>query len=589
MTTLKTLSEGTILLERYLIQKELGKGGFGRTYLIEDLQQNRQKYVLKEFLHNQNNGELNPKARSLFEQEARILDQLNHEQIPKFLDWFEEDNKIFIVQQYIEGDNYWELLCKREKNNQSFSEEEIIKLLKDLLSVIDYIHSKKIIHRDISPDNIIFCNEIQKPVLIDFGVVKETIKTFMNDNYSGAKGTIIGKLGYSAPEQLKTGECYPNSDIYALGVTALVLLTGKEPSLLFNSYDREKQWYKYVNISQKLKHILYKMLAEYPSERYSSAKEVLQELNKVNVNQTHLKNIKSIVKTIVVKTQKIPQKTSLIPNNNLTEKINFKSKYILLFYLLATLGLGGIILKVKSPYINAICKTFDNCARDKEYEQKYQVIVNDGNKIINAFHQGENIEELNANYNSLNNVITRLKNIPDDVKIYPQTQSKLTEYNQNLEQFKQTIDYEKNAENEFNLIVKNQDELNIKTGKNYTINSYQTIKKEWVNLQERLNNLKKDTFIASQIPTKIIECEEKISYIDNKINSLIAEEKRKQELARIAAQKKANQRNRQASVITKKNPPSPKKKRVNQTNKNIPTSPQASPPPVNVSRKGKYW
>ena len=152
MNATNSLSTGTLLSNRYLIKQELGAGGFARTYLIEDLAKNNQKCVLKEFVPAENNGQLNPKSRNLFEQEAKILAKLNHQQIPTFLDWFEEQNKIFIVQQYIEGDNYWELLCKRKENNQLFSEEEIVAWLKDLLTVIDYIHSQKVIHRDISPD-----------------------------------------------------------------------------------------------------------------------------------------------------------------------------------------------------------------------------------------------------------------------------------------------------------------------------------------------------------------------------------------------------------------------------------------------------
>lgn len=164
MTHYHIFSEKKTLFNRYLIKKILSKGNFGNTYLVEDLKQNNQQFVLKEFLQNKKDIELNPQIFRLVKENAKLLDKLNHKQIPQFLHWLEQNNNLFLVQQYIEGYTYDQLLAKKKENNDLFSEEEVINFLKSLLLVIDYIHRKNIIHKNISPDNIIFSNQIQKPV-----------------------------------------------------------------------------------------------------------------------------------------------------------------------------------------------------------------------------------------------------------------------------------------------------------------------------------------------------------------------------------------------------------------------------------------
>ncbi len=590
MNATNSLSTGTLLSNRYLIKQELGAGGFARTYLIEDLTKNHQKCVLKEFVPAENNGQLNPKSRNLFEQEAKILAKLNHQQIPTFLDWFEEQNKIFIVQQYIEGDNYWELLCKRKENNQLFSEEEIVAWLKDLLTVIDYIHSQKVIHRDISPDNIIYCTAINKPVLIDFGVVKQVMMTAIGGNYSGKQGTMIGKIGYSAPEQLKTGECYPNSDLYALAVTALVLLTGKEPSLLFSSYHREKQWHKYVNINDNLKQILTNMLAEYPSERYKSAQEVLTDLNQINLSSSTSASNQSKKHTIPAKSQVIPSPTEIVTNQRNIGNNKNKYKYIILLSLATLLGLGGVFVGIRHPHITAICKPLDNCARDKEYDEKYQQIVRDGNEISKKKNDPKNINQLVSNYNELKRVISELKQIPDDVKIFTQAEDKLKKYEIILGDIEKKIEIEKKAEQEFNSIVTDINKLKIKTSEAKGIKSYQEVKSEWQKLQDELNNLDKNVFVASQIPGKITESQENIQKIDKQINLLVAEEKRRAEReARIA---KPRVSPRKPASTPRQNTSNNRRTASQNTPRQNPSSSPRTPSqatPNNVSRKGSVW
>ncbi|MBW4671395.1 MAG: serine/threonine protein kinase [Cyanomargarita calcarea GSE-NOS-MK-12-04C] len=280
---LAQISPGTLINSRYRIDKLLGQGGFGRTYLAFDIQRFGEPCVLKEFVPANTKAEILRKSQELFEREAKVLYKIDHPQIPKFLAWFTEKDRLFIVQEYIDGKNYWQILHDRlSEKRQPFSEAEVRRWLIDMVPILEYIHERNIIHRDISLENIMLANNQYKPMLIDFGVVKEKFTQILaadplNTQYS-SRGSVVGKMGYSPPEQLRLGYCYPSSDIYALGVCVVVLLTGRMPHLLIDD-SFKWQWRSYVNISASLARILDKMLAEVPTERYQSAGLILMDLN----------------------------------------------------------------------------------------------------------------------------------------------------------------------------------------------------------------------------------------------------------------------------------------------------------------------
>ncbi|KAB8331431.1 serine/threonine protein kinase [Scytonema tolypothrichoides VB-61278] len=294
---LPELNPGTSINDRYQIQRLLGQGGFGRTYLAVDTQRFGDYCVLKEFVPANTAEPVLLKSRELFEREAKTLYQLNHPQIPKFLAWLTEKQRIFIVEEYIEGDSYSRLLGDRLSiQKKPFSEAEVIQWLLELLPVLEYIHKHNIIHRDISPDNVMLSRKLSKPVLIDFGVVKQKVTQILagdssNSSHSVA-GSVVGKMGYSPPEQIRMGRSYPCSDLYALSVSALVLLTGKMPRLLIDQ-SFQWQWKSYAQVSDFLSQILEKMLAERPADRYQSAREVLNLLQSqsssggINVISSH--------------------------------------------------------------------------------------------------------------------------------------------------------------------------------------------------------------------------------------------------------------------------------------------------------------
>ena len=274
----------TLLRRRYLIQQVLGQGGFARTYLAMDQERFQEPCVIKEFVVSYQDDALIRKAKGLFKRESSILHQVKHPQIPRFWAAFEEDDRLFLVQDYVKGDTYRKIQQERKEAGKNFTEIEIIHLLTHLLPVLSYLHQRQIVHRDISPDNIILKTSepnqtaieasLGLPILIDFGAVKEATSglTLVSSM------TRVGKVGYAPPEQLQTGNVKPHSDLYALAVTCLVLLTGREPNVLIDSQDLSWRWDPYVQLSDTLATLLRKMLALHPGDRYPTAHEVWVDL-----------------------------------------------------------------------------------------------------------------------------------------------------------------------------------------------------------------------------------------------------------------------------------------------------------------------
>ncbi len=273
MTDSSFLPTGTILENNYQIIKGLGQGGFARTYLAANLRRFQENCVLKEFAPQIADAQVG-KATEMFEREASIMYKLEHDQIPKFREQFKAQTaageSLFIVQDYIEGDNYWQLLQNR---GRLFSEAEIVKFFRQLLPVLTYIHQLGVVHRDISPDNIICRQSDSLPVLIDFGAVKEAAA-----KYSHVTGTAVGKVGFAPDEQMRRGQVSPASDLYALAATALVLMTGLEPHQLYNIRTANWEWERKINVHPDLAAVINKMLAYRSKDRYQSAAEVLSAL-----------------------------------------------------------------------------------------------------------------------------------------------------------------------------------------------------------------------------------------------------------------------------------------------------------------------
>lgn len=199
------ITVGTVLQNRYRIIQILGQGGFGRTYLAEDQRRFNELCAIKELISTATEAVAWEKAKELFHREAAILYQIEHPQVPKFRERFEQDQRLFLVEDYVAGQTYRAMLAERQAIGKTFTEAEVLQLIQSLLPVLEHIHSRGIIHRDISPENIILRDSDAKPVLIDFGVVKE-LATRLRSPESAMPETTVGKLGYSPSEQMQTGE-----------------------------------------------------------------------------------------------------------------------------------------------------------------------------------------------------------------------------------------------------------------------------------------------------------------------------------------------------------------------------------------------
>ncbi len=266
------------LKDRYCAIKLLGEGGFGRTFIASDADRLDADCVIKQFLplsQVQQNRGLLEKATEMFAQEAKQLLQLgDHPQIPTLFADFEEEGRLYLVQEFIDGQN----LLQELEEGGAFSGEKVEELLLDLLPVIKYIHSKQVIHRDIKPENILRRQTDGKLVLIDFGVAKQLTGSVLIKT-----GTKLGTEGYAPIEQLRGGKAYPASDLYSLGVTCIHLLTDTAPDELHDPMKGRWLWRNKLieqgrTVSERLGKVIDKLLQDWVSDRYQSAEEAIADI-----------------------------------------------------------------------------------------------------------------------------------------------------------------------------------------------------------------------------------------------------------------------------------------------------------------------
>ncbi|WP_235656504.1 serine/threonine-protein kinase, partial [Fischerella thermalis] len=301
-----------LLRKRFRVIRVLSdEGGFGRTYLAEDIDKLNERCVIKQLAPKFQESWALSKAMDLFQREAQRLQQLGeHPQIPTLLAYFEENTYLYLVQQFIDGQN----LLKELQQKRGYSAKEIREILLDLLPVLRFIHERGVIHRDIKPQNIIRRKIDGRLCLIDFGSSKQlTAKVHIQ------MGTSIGSHGYSAIEQIRDGKAYPASDLFSLGATCFHLLTGISPFKLWteHGYAWVQDWQQYLKspIATELVEVIDKLLAKDVQQRYQSAEQVLKDLMRKQLSDRKTETANSSVILPPTQPPFIPRKYALLRNS----------------------------------------------------------------------------------------------------------------------------------------------------------------------------------------------------------------------------------------------------------------------------------
>ncbi|MBD2532648.1 CHASE2 domain-containing protein [Nostoc flagelliforme FACHB-838] len=269
---------GKILARRYKIVKVLGSGGFSETYIAEDTQRpGNPQCVVKQLKPASTKPEALQLARRLFNSEAQTLEKLGiHHQIPQLLAYFEEDEEFYLVQERIIGHPLNQELLE----GRAIDEMAAIKIVRDLLQTLTFVHKNNVIHRDIKPSNIMRRHSDGKLVLIDFGAVKDATIKPLDDQELNPFTIGIGTQGYAPSEQC-FGRPHYSSDIYAVGMLGIKALTGVAPRKLNRDADGEIKWSDRCQVSHSLAKVLSKMVLNDFKQRYQSASEALEDLRAI--------------------------------------------------------------------------------------------------------------------------------------------------------------------------------------------------------------------------------------------------------------------------------------------------------------------
>ncbi len=272
---------GQILDARYRILKVLNVEEVVQTYLVEDAILPGSQLVVKQLHPGSENLQNLASLQRLFVQEAETLQQLGqeHGQIQKLVAYFAENSEFYLVQEFINGNN----LAEESLRGTPLIEEQVISFLLEVLEVLEFVHSREVIHGDIKPANIIRRESDNKLVLVDFGAVQETVTT------------IVGNLEYIPVEQLH-GNPQHNSDIYALGIVAIAALIGLPASEISklqsqkNVLTGEIIWRnRSMKVNQNLAKIIDKMVRFDYRKRYQSVTEVLHDLKQLTNQESESK------------------------------------------------------------------------------------------------------------------------------------------------------------------------------------------------------------------------------------------------------------------------------------------------------------
>jgi hypothetical protein len=301
--------------DRFEVQRELGKGGFGTTYAAIDRTTGREVAVKLLDLHRVSEW----KAVELFEREAKVLRSLDHPGIPAYIEFrpLEDQRQAYLVQGLAPGHNLLELLETRR-----FTEAEIIDLARRVLDILGYLTSLHpvVVHRDVKPANILLDAD-GTVSLVDFGAVRDIASATMTGG-----STVAGTFGYMAPEQLH-GAAQPSSDLYGLGMTLIHLATGRAPS----DFDKKRlkpDFRAHVHFSRGFEDLIDRLIEPIPDDRFHHAAEVLAELDRLGgvaqddaPSATAIASLREQAERTAVRATPRPAPTARAPHRRVTFEI----------------------------------------------------------------------------------------------------------------------------------------------------------------------------------------------------------------------------------------------------------------------------
>lgn len=274
---LKTLSEGTILNNRYQIIRKIGGGGMGAVYLAQDKNLADVHRAVKEMVQSSIDESQAAKAIEDFKRESMILSTLDHPSIPTIYDYFfdETEGRFYLVMKYISGGDLAARL--RATPGGRIDERTVTEWAAQVADVLAYLHNlpERIVYRDLKPSNLMIDGSTGRIMLIDFGIARS-----VNQAEKGV--TAVGTMGYAPPE-LFSGNVEPRSDIYSLGSTMFHLLTGADPQnnplLIFDFQKNPRPRQINPSLTDQMERILMRAVEYNAESRFSSAIEMRDALN----------------------------------------------------------------------------------------------------------------------------------------------------------------------------------------------------------------------------------------------------------------------------------------------------------------------
>lgn len=267
------LAPQSVLTKRYLIVQLAGRGGMSAIYQALDMQRGRQRVAIKEMSLESLDELERQDALARFQQEAHLLETLNHPNLTRIYDAFSENGRSFLVMDYIDGKTLLQLL---QAAKQPLPVEQVMHYAEQLCDVLLYLHQQNppIIFRDLKPTNVMATPD-GRVYLIDFGIAR----FFKEGQHQDT--TVLGSPGYAPPEQHGTGQTNPRSDIYALGATLHCCLSNRDPYHATNRFAFAPVRQFNPLVPEALDQLILRMVALDENQRPASASEVKQTLAQI--------------------------------------------------------------------------------------------------------------------------------------------------------------------------------------------------------------------------------------------------------------------------------------------------------------------